>query len=468
MKEGGDRERLASGGAVVNYNFCRKITRMSRRKTGWGASADTIIASKAYVDARDATKQNTLSSASGGNVVLDANNNTGNVITNITATDGVITISKGNIASTDYVTNGDNALSMTDSTTKAPTIHAVQGMKTTSVRAASSAVDTLVPTESAVRTAIDTASGGITDQFEGNVADDGNGGFVVEGTEDAPDNVVVDSEHPNLIPRNYNIQKGIAYLEGTGIENHNKSNSDGVDADAISSTDSAWDTIISEKEADDYVPTIAAVEKRVLAAEEAAAGGLSDAIVKQGNADVTWTDSVTNANKGTSVHLIDAATAANRDNYVPTVKAVEKRIDSALSKSSESNIVSTLTARTNGEINANTGSDSKVPTTQLMVNVIKSLDQSTYGSDTATTGTGAVTKPVTAVTEKDGIITAQRGKITFEDAMENALKDVNNKNTDAVCSAASPCVLTYIGSQASGIPQFRWTNMDTDSTNASI
>ena len=428
-------------------NICRNYARTERNAKadsdrdsaiaetdGWGALAadgDTIIASKAYVDAMDATKQNKLTdSGAGANVVLDANNNTGNVITNITATDGVITISKGNIASTDYVTNGDNALSMTDSTTKAPTIHAVQGMKTTSVRT-TGAVDTLVPTEAAVRSAItsatstlntniETTASGITGQFESTVADDGSGTIIAEDTGEAPDNVVVDADHPNLIPRNYNIQQGIAYLEGTGIENHNKTNTDGVGEDEIASTDSAWGTIIGAKAADDYVPTIAAVEKRVLAAETTASGNYANRNLSNlnpaGNTVIDGRiDTKINALDATGVDgSSDAATTANRGKPVVAISQADGVISAELGQAGTAGIA-----------------DSAVTSAKIADGTIVNADISSSAA------------------------------IDFS-KMNAGLSSVNvaGSTYNSSCTASNPCVLTYFDGH------YEWTAMDTENVSA--
>jgi len=395
------------------------------------------------VDARDATKQNTLSSASGGNVVLDANNNTGNVITNITATDGVITISKGNIASTDYVTNGDNALSMTDSTTKAPTIHAVQGMKTTSVRAVSSAVDTLVPTEKAVASAISTASSGITGEFEevGDLENDPNAATEAH-------NVVVDADDPTKIPRNYNIQKGIMYLNGTGIENHSATALTGDDVAAGDSwtEDSSETAVYKIGNMDDYVPTMAAVEARVKKAQ-------NDAVSEAGSAAVHYTDNV----------LTSTARSNTNKVKLPEMQALQTSTTTAASTAPTSTTGRWQT--TDSTATATYASDEKWPTQKAVTQQIEALDL------TAVSTTG---KPIVSVSQTDGLVSASVGEIKnagiASDAaidfskMSDVLKDVNSASTDATCSAGSPCVLTFY--KVGNTKYYKWTNMDTESTNA--
>ena len=429
--------------------------------SGWGALAadgDTIIASKAYVDAMDATKQNKLNSGDGGNITVSG---TGNVVTGITASNGAVTVTKGNIAATDFVKNTDtvnnetktNVLEFDNDANHAPSITAVKNMKTTSVRA-TGAVDTLVPTEAAVRSAITSATStlntnientasGITGQFESTVVDNGSGTIIAEDTGEAPDNVVVDADHPNLIPRNYNIQQGIAYLEGTGIENHNKSNQDGVSADEIANTDSAWDTIIGAKEADDYVPTIASVEKRVLAAIDTAGANIS----KETN----------------NVY------SSSNTTYLPTVAGVQAGKDNTASATWANNTLTFVSGDADGNRSNKVATSAAVNTSVSALksytdHKITTLDNASEATDSNNT----YHTPIVAVSEADGIVTATRGTISYQDAMENALKDVNNKANTQTCNAANPCVLTYIGTQASGVPEFRWTQMDTEGVNAGV
>jgi len=468
---------------IRNLAFCGV---MASILTGWGASADTIIASKAYVDARDATKQNTLSSASGGNIVESGS---GNVVTGISAVDGTVTVTKGTIAATDYIKNGTNALNLSmatgeDKDSMAPSITAIEGMKQGAITSGTvdawstssgdGADNNKVPTTKAItqqldliRTAINTGDTGITRQFE-----DGMSAATLEAfnawkedsmplsgtkydalvTAIANDskyhNAIADTADPNKLARNSNIQKGTMYMMGHGIQNHQTNIDNTIVVRDKDTSKASWDKVfVTEKAGDDYVPTMAAVEARVLAAEEAAGSGLTNKIATQGNSTATW-NTVTSDNKGTSVNLLEARSA--KDSYVPTVAAVEKRIES-------------LDAA--------------------------GVDGSSDAETTADRG-----KPVVAISQANGVISAELGQVKeagIEDSavtsakiangaiinedinanaaidfskMSDALKDVNSASTDATCSAGSPCVLTFY--KVGNTKYYKWTNMDTESTNA--
>ena len=429
------KEQRETNMKIRNLAFCGV---MASILSGWGALAadgDTIIASKAYVDAMDATKQNKLNSGDGGNITVSG---TGNVVTGITASNGAVTVTKGNIAATDFVKNTDtvnnetktNVLEFDNDANHAPSITAVKNMKTTSVRT-TGAVDTLVPTEAAVRSAItsatstlntniETTASGITGQFESTVADDGSGTIIAEDTGEAPDNVVVDADHPNLIPRNYNIQQGIAYLEGTGIENHNKTNTDGVGEDEIANTDSAWGTIIGAKAADDYVPTIAAVEKRVLAAETTASGNYANRNLSNlnpaGNTVIDGRiDTKINALDATGVDgSSDAATTANRGKPVVAISQADGVISAELGQVKEAGI-----------------EDSAVTSAKIADGTIVNADISSSAA------------------------------IDFS-KMNAGLSSVNvaGSTYNSSCTASNPCVLTYFDGK------YEWTAMDTENVSA--
>ncbi len=106
----------------------------------WGGHAwaadSTVIASKAYVDAKDALKQDKLKTGTGGNVTVSAGNgNASTAITGVTASgDGTLTFTTQTIQSSsasDYISDGTNALELDGATDKAPSVKAVIGAAAT-------------------------------------------------------------------------------------------------------------------------------------------------------------------------------------------------------------------------------------------------------------------------------------------------------------------------------------------------
>ncbi|MBR6009967.1 MAG: hypothetical protein IKP35_00915 [Alphaproteobacteria bacterium] len=420
----------------------------------------------------DATKQNKLTST-GANANITVSGS-GNVITDITAADGAVTVTKGSIAATDYIKNGTNALDLTMASgeskdSMAPSITAVEGMKTTSVAEAGSTSNVKVPTETAVRSAIDTLNAalsgnidaikGLFEEGMGETAMEAYASWVEDGKKTSGEkydaliaaiaadpkyhNVVTDDakDHQNLIPRNSNITKGIAYALGTGIEHHT-SNFD-IDTEGVADkTDAAWEKIKHDKATDDYVPTVAAVERRV-----------ERAVTQAGNNISKETNNVLTS------HANNTAQNGN-DNKLTTVAAI-----AATTKYAAGTAPTAASGRwqtTDSTATATYASDRDLTTQKAVTQQFEALDQSTYGSNTATTGTGAVTMPVTAVTQTDGLITASRGKITFNDAMDAGLSNVNvsGSNYSSSCTASNPCVLTYFDGH------YEWTAMDTENVSA--
>lgn len=416
----------------------------------WADTA-TVIASQAYVDAKVGTKQNKLNAGAGGNVTVDNTSTTAasRAITGITATgDGTVTFTTQPIsvdtpaASTYIIDNATSAKSISSNDTdKAPSVRAVKNMVRASnatggaVRATASASDVLVPTEKAVATALD--------------------GKLNSDLVNSDTNAIVDG-HAEKIPTNNAVQKGVLYMKGDGIARR----STAADLDTITAEQS-WTTaagadnsikaIRDGKLMDNYVPTMAAVEARVKAAEN---------LIPDAPSTIT-----TNA--------LAAATADN--SKLPTVAAVKGIVKTGTT----TNTTDLTTRNSSTNVITSTGSDTAVPTTALLVDVLQTLDQTSYGTDE--TGT----KPVTSVTQVDGKIIPVRGTITtagiangtivnadISDTaaiaytkMNGTLKDVNSTSADATCTAASPCVLTYykIGSNV----YYKWTNLiETDGVTA--
>ncbi len=360
------------------------------------ADTGTVIASQAYVDAKVGTKQNKLNAGSGGNITVDNTSTTvaSRAITGITATgDGTVTFTTQPIsvdapAATEYITDGANALSLSDSTDHAPSVTAVKGMKTTSVRT-SGAVDTLVPTEKAVATAL---SGKVS-------SDEING-----------DNAIITSN--NKIPSNTAVQKGVLYIKGDGINNHSAT----ADLSTITAEQS-WTTangssnsiktIRDGKKMDDYVPTMAAVEARVKAAER-----------------------LIPTNLGTLATLNAVGSAQITDG---SIAAGDLASDSVTTDKLAAGAV------TNAKLGADAVTNAKLADDAVQTENIK--DGTIVNADISPSAAIAYSK------------------------MDATLKDVNSTSDNASCSPASPCVLTYykVGSTV----YYKWTNLiETDGVTA--
>ena len=385
------------------------------------ADTGTVIASQAYVDAKVGTKLNSSALNAGTLSTTSTTTVPSEKTVNDAITSAVSNIDVSAPAATTYVTNGTNALSLSDSTDHAPSITAVKGMKTTSVRT-SGAVDTLVPTEKAVATAL---SGKL------------NSDLVNDDT-----NAIVD-DHAERIPTNNAVQKGVLYMKGDGIARR----STAADLDSITAaqswttaagTDNSIRTILEGRLMDNYVPTMAAVEARVKAAEgliPTVPGGTNTKSATYSSSAHTLTVATSGDGASTSKH----ATPKQVANTITDVKNYIDYKDSLKANSADLGDLATLDAVGSAQI-----TDGAVGNDDLANNAVttgKIKDGTIVNADISDTAAIAYTK------------------------MNGTLKDVNSASTDATCTAASPCVLTYykIGSTV----YYKWTNLiETDGVTA--
>ncbi len=387
----------------------------------------TTIASKEYVDARVDTKQNKL--AVGTNVTVDSTSNTtaaDSAITNVTTdSNGNVTfvsrpISVAAPAATTYVTNGTNVLdsSMATATDKAPSITAVKGMKqdkqelntgetianVTQYTSTTTNGDKKVPTVQAVG-----------QQFE-----------------------KFANTHNNVLT--------------SGITSTKVGNYD--DAYAAAVTNAIASNIISA--ADDYLVKTNAIKKSVLYYNNNATTNTHAANVGAAGREVTAQADILTRNNTVKI---------NMDDYIPTVAAVEARVqavhdeipDTTTTKSATySSTNHTLTVASTGD----GASTTKVATPKQVANTITDVKsyvdyKAGLKADKASNLTAATNKYNTVKYNADGVVIAGNDL--------TALADVNS-TSGASCDENNPCVLTYY--KKSGATFMRWTPMMTESTSA--
>lgn len=343
--------------------------------------ADTVIASKDYVDT---TKQNKLTTA---NVITDG---TGDVVTSVTASDGTVTVTKGPIDVSGAVSDGTNALDLTSSTTKAPSVKAVLGVKSTSALATkdstnvvtiSAGADNKVPTTKAVA---DTLK--LLDSKKG-----------------------TDTAAVSKVITNVSQTDGqVTYQEGT------------IGINAIASSAKETDNVVTSTNTT-ILPTVA---------------GVQAGIVKQGTATADWS-TVTSSTEGASAQLKAMAIATNRDSYVPTVAAVEKRL-----------------------------SGLQVTSAMIPDGTIAETDIGTGAVTTNKLGADAVTNAKLAdnAVQTENVVDKS---LKYQNDMNNpALYDINTGAIPAsdVCTKTAPCMLTYY--KEGGYVYTRWTPLDADGLSA--
>ncbi len=444
---------------IRNLAFCGV---MASILSGWGALAadgDTIIASKAYVDAMDATKQdkNDRVTETWANSTTDHNSQT--------KYPSMYTLNSAVGAGTSAL-DGNNADSETGVSAGAAADNTKIGMPVVKV----------------------TETDGIVTATLGTITDKGLAANAV--TEAKINNgAVTENKIGTGAVTTDKIADGNVTMPKTDFIAHESlGNGEGQTTDvswlaADPNSENEAEKLLAEQAVtpEGYVPTMGAVE------------GL---LLKQGQSAKSWTedgdDNTAEAYNYDRAASYDAngefVAAGMTDNYVPTVAAVEKRVqkaqadaisaagtnagnlkDTAASATWANNTLTIVTGDNPGNKTDKLATSAQVNTSVSALksytdDKITTLDNASEATDSNNT----YHTPIVAVSEADGIVTATRGTISYQDAMENALKDVNNKANNQTCNAANPCVLTYIGTQASGVPEFRWTQMDTEGVNAGV
>ncbi len=402
----------------------------------------------------------------------------GTVVKNVTQTNGVITAEMGTIADADVASNA-----------------AIATSKIAFTEAHTSALESGI------------TSAKVSD-YEGTKT-------TVNAATDA--NVVATSTANANLLKGTGLQKAVAHLKGNGagkytagVDNSEIANT-GIKNEAVSeAAKEAWNATLTAKEGDDYLTTLAAVERRV---QE----GVKDAVTQAGtNVSGTYAtkdlDNLTDTGKanvsakGTYSSSIDYGTGT-------VGKAIKDNAAAIATNTTNIETNATNIATLNGDVST-AGSVLKSINENAVTGVFD--DDETYADgtigaaikdkqDTLTfdaTPTAGSTNPVTSggvktalddkvaknanitasssnsIVQYDakGLVTggtaagalATKNTITYATDTDSKLSNVNASN-DAEnayknCTTNSPCTLTMIWDGTKSV--YEWTNMDTESTNA--
>lgn len=399
----------------------------------WAATdTGTVIASQAYVDAKVGTKLN----SSALNAGTLSTTSTTTVPSEKTVSDAITSAVSGidaPVATTYVVDNATSALSISNPTTvtdKAPSVRAVYKMVRKSdatdgaIRAIADASDVLVPTEKAVATAL-------VERLN-NSANTNTNAIIATDTKFAA---------------NPAIQKGVLYMKGAGLDNH--SAEAGLSTTTAENswttaggTNNSIKTIRESNKMDDYVPTMAAVEARVKAAEgliPTVPGGTNTKSATYSSTAHTLTVATSGDGASTSKYATPkqvANTITDVKNYIDYNDGLKVDANTAITASGTTNKIVQYDAK--GLVVA--GTTAGALATKDAVGSADITDLSITNDDISTSANIAYTK------------------------MNAQLNDVNS-TSEATCTAASPCVLTYykIGSNV----YYKWTNLiETDGVTA--
>ena len=181
----------------------------------------------------------------------------------------------------------------------------------------------------------------------------------------------------------------------------------------------------------------------------------------------------------------NALTIADSTTTAPSVTAVK-----GMRKTGTAANTTDLTTRNSSNVITSTGSDTAVPTTALLVDVLQTIDgQNADGATGVSAGATADANKagmaVIAVEQTDGRVKATLGTIGTYGLAANAVKSakiaaknvqyakhMNNEllqnvnGGDASCTETNPCMLTYYKKGSSIFT--RWTPLETDSLKANV
>ena len=217
---------------------------------------------------------------------------------------------------------------------------------------------------------------------------------------------------------------------------------------------------MTAKKGDDYLTTLAAVERRV---QE----GVQDAVSQAGNNVTAQIGSDTKS--ATTNNMVTSVTTTN--GVVTAVGSAQVTDDYV---ATDAGIASTkLTVGTGYNASTATGD---VSTSDSVQSALAKIEHKANNAGTSAINGLDVTdantngQPVVRVNQTDGIVSPVRGTITYKDGLESKLSNVNATGDEASayknCTTASPCTLTMIWSNDK--PVYEWTNMDTENTNATL
>lgn len=459
------------------------------------ADTTTVIASQAYVDAKDALKQDNLGGGTNAGKAVIATDTAGTVeyraissnASNAASTD-LLTAGAINSAITAAVPAASNYVSQTitdEVTDKAPSENAVHDALATKqgnlgggtnagkvVTATNTAgdvtytgIDTTVGanadnlvTSGAVATAIGNASTAVDNAFADNTLDE-------NGLSAADSLAKVASIH-STVARQGNLTK--AWNEGfdsTAAETAEATNL----YNATTNTGNNGDAT-----PDNYVPTVAAVEARVQSAisEATSAAGNNAARTYQTKSDsnVASNGNYITAGQGVGANLValDTRAKTNADNIAANTTNIGTNTSNITKLNGDVNTAGSVlkSIKDNAETATFTPGDSGLTSTTLAA-AIKEVKTTAASGLTALTSTDSPTnQPVVAVNQNNGAVAPVRGTISYAQGLKYDLSNINDATGDGseACVQGSPCTLTMF--MNNGNPVYRWTNMDTESTNA--
>ncbi len=430
---------------IRNLAFCGVMASILGVSGAYAAGDATIIASKAYVDARDNLKEN-VDNKETATYAASTNKTSTTVYPSMYTLDSAV--------SNLNTTIGTNALSTN------VLENGVDGTKLTKASAITAAKSTT------------------------NLATTGNDGTVTIGNGD-------DTHFPTtkVVADTIKALDSISNTSNTAADNAVSAVSQADGQVSVTTAKLSAAAIDSSAKADSNILRNADDTDLVVV------GGVKDTVARQGTLNEAWNQEF-NASAATTAGATNLYTASINgrnpetgelymDEFVPTVAAVEKRVQLAERNAQSNTVVDNWTSADGDTTHApsrnvvydsiNVATAGNVISAGTAVNTnLTALDTKIGNTDMGTTNTtltGAIAEVVSEKADKVTGLTASTDAmniVTYNaDGMVTGGKKLNttglnniNASTTGTCSVSNPCVLTYTGTD------YKWTNMDTDSLSA--
>ncbi len=427
---------------IRNLAFCGVMASILGMGGAYAATDATIIASKAYVDARDNTKQDNLGGGATAGKVVTATSTAGTV--DYTGIDSTVTAN-----STNLVTSGAVASAITSGATDAINALDLTAEEQTGVIKTVTQTDGQVAVTSGTVNTNDITNGAVA---EGKIADS-----AVTAAKLATDAVETNKIKNGAVTTDKIADSSVTMPKTDFIVKQGDSTKAWNEASEAGETEAekALAKAAKRGEEDKYVPTLSAVESRITAAVGAGTSALDYTIASGDHVDgrpvvaVTETDGIIAVTEG---QITNAGVA---DNAAITT-----------------NKMGAITGYT---ISSATGADRNLAATDTLNVALGKLEKKADDNATTVEGLDLTAaqntgngQAVVQVTQTNGQVAAAKGILDYDKAMNAGLSEINTRGGDGSsnCKVGSPCVLTMVMNGST--PVYEWTNMETDGLNADL
>lgn len=367
----------------------------------------------------------------------------------------VTTAKKANWDSAYSDTSGaatSNALAETDGT-KLTKVSSIKGMVTTSVAAEGSTSNALVPSETAVRAAIEAAADAANTNLnaltarvttnEGNISTNASN---ISTNTSAIATINGDANTTGSIKKAVADEAAIARAAEQDLDDAKADKATTLAGYGITDayTQAQVNTELAKKEdTSNKVTSVTSASTDAQYPSAKAVYDVSAAAATDTAASATWDDTdeeIKYAASGAAGNTTKLATSAQ---VSTTVKALEASVNKNMVSKDDATVAAGKTF---------------VQPTYTVKGNLETLDGALAGiagsafQSVDSTGTGEAVTTVTQDTTDKTQVNVTKSLLTYKGAMDSALGEING-DTSATCTTANPCILSYTGSD------YKWTQM---------